>query len=185
MFTFRKKSIMRYCLILIFVLTKTIVLAQRTFPEISDFGGVYPIPEAEILVNPDQKYKIVCDLKQASNDQAKEINSGYESVARLINLYGLSGVKKENLDIVVVIHFEASPTILSDNSFQFLYKNPNPNTKIINKLAENGVRFYICGQSLRVRKLVDLEKNKNIKVAHGALLALAHFQSLNYTLIKF
>jgi intracellular sulfur oxidation DsrE/DsrF family protein len=63
------------------------------------------------------------------------------------------------------------------------YKEKNPNTEVINKLGENGVKFYVCGQSLRMRKLVDYKRNSNIRVAHGALLALSHFQSQGYSLM--
>ncbi len=157
--------------------------SQRQFPEIDSFGGVFPIPEAEQLVDPSKKYKAVFDITAAAKHQTTEMNPGFESVARFINLHGLAGVKKENLEIVVVIHFQATPTILSDEAFMTEYKEKNPNTEVINKLGESGVKFYVCGQSLRMRKLVDYKKNSNIRVAHGALLALSHFQSLGYSLI--
>lgn len=173
---------MKY-LIVIFLACSLSAFSQRQFPEIDSFGGVFPIPEAEQLVDPNKKYQIVVDMTSAAKNQTKDMNPGFESVARLINLYGLAGVKKENLDVVVVIHFEATPVILSDESFMTEYKEYNPNTAVINKLSENGVKFYVCGQSLRMRKLVDYKKNKNIRVAHGAILALSHFQSLGYSLI--
>ncbi|MCP9764667.1 DsrE family protein [Lacihabitans soyangensis] len=157
--------------------------SQRQFPEIDSFGGVFPIPEAEQLVDPNKKYKVVFDITSAPKNQTTEMNPGFESVARFINLHGLAGVKKENLEIAVVIHFQATPTVLSDESFLTEYKEKNPNTEVINKLAENGVKFYVCGQSLRMRKLVDYKRNSNISVAHGAILALSHFQSLGYSLM--
>ena len=157
--------------------------SQRQFPEIDSYGGVFPIPEAKQLVEPNKKYKVVFDITSAAKNQTTEMNPGFESVARFINLHGLAGVKKENLDIVVVIHFQATPTILSEESFMTEYKEKNPNTDVINKLGENGVKFYVCGQSLRMRKLVEYKRNSNIQVAHGALLALSHFQSEGYSLM--
>ncbi len=167
----------------LFLVASLSAFSQRQFPEIDSFGGVFPIPEAEQLVDPNKKYKAVFDITSAAKNQTTEMNPGFESVARFINLHGLAGVKKENLEIVVVIHFQATPIILSDESFMTEYKEKNPNTEVINKLGENGVKFYVCGQSLRMRKLVDYKKNSNIRVAHGALLALSHFQSLGYSLI--
>ena len=166
-----------------FLIASLSAFSQRQFPEIDSFGGVFPIPEAEQLVDPNKKYKVVFDITSAAKNQTTEMNSGFESVARFINLHGLAGVKKENLEIAVVIHFQATPTILSDESFMIEYKEKNPNTEVINKLAENGVKFYVCGQSLRIRKLVDYKRNSNIRVAHGAILALSHFQSLGYSLM--
>ena len=174
---------MRYLILSLLFITST-VYSQKKFPEIDTFGGVFPVPEAEKLVNPNQKYKIMFDITEAEKDQEKNMNHAYELVARVINLYGEAGVKKENLDLVVVIHFEATPTILSDEAFETEYKTKNPNTEVINKLGENGVKFYVCGQSLRARKLVDYKKNSYIKVAHGALLALSHFQNEGYSLLK-
>jgi intracellular sulfur oxidation DsrE/DsrF family protein len=59
----------------------------------------------------------------------------------------------------------------------------NPNTALINELAKNGVRFYVCGQSLRARKLVDEKRNEHIKVAQSALITFSTFQNLGYALI--
>jgi intracellular sulfur oxidation DsrE/DsrF family protein len=157
---------------------------QKTFPFVSNFGGVYDVPEAQTLVNVNTKYKIVCDIKDAEKDPSKDLNKALELVARLHNLYALAGVKKENLEVVAVVHNEATSVILSDEAFMFEYKTKNPNTAIINQLAEVGVKFYVCGQSLRVRKLVDYKRNPNIKVAHGALLALSHFQTMGFSLLK-
>lgn len=157
--------------------------SQKQFPIVDGYGGVFPIPEAEQLVDPEKKYKIVVDMTSGAKNFTKDMNPGFENIARLVNLYGLAGVPKENLSVVVVIHFEATPVILSDESFMMEYKEKNPNTEVINKLGENGVKFYVCGQSLRMRKLVDYKKNSNIRVAHGAMLALSHFQSIGYSLI--
>lgn len=168
-------------IILLFVSVSS--FSQQQFPAIDKFGGVFQIPEAEQLVDVNKKHKILFDITSAATNQATEMNKSFELVARLMNLYSLAGVKKENLEIAVVIHYEASPTILSDASFMTKYNNKNPNTEVINKLGENGVKFYVCGQSLRQRKLVDLEKNSHIKVVHGALLALSHFQSEGYSLL--
>jgi intracellular sulfur oxidation DsrE/DsrF family protein len=173
---------MKYLIFLFFTFSLS-AYSQRQFPEIDSFGGVFPIPEAEQLVDPNKKYKIVVDMTSAAKNPTKDTNPGFESVARLVNLYSLAGVKKENLEIAVVIHFEATPVILSDEAFQMAYKENNPNTAVIDKLAEKGVKFYVCGQSLRMRKLVEYKKNKNIRVAHGAILALTHFQSLGYSLL--
>ena len=170
--------------ILLLLLCTNSVFAQKKFPEIDSFGGVFPVPEASLFPEPNGKYKIMLDITQAEKDPEKEINKGYELVARVINLYGEAGIKKENLNVIVVIHYEATSTILSDEAFNTEYKTNNPNTAIINKLGENGVQFYVCGQSLRARKLVDYKKNSNIKVAHGALLALSYFQSQGYSLLK-
>ncbi|MCP9770303.1 hypothetical protein EGI22_20550 [Lacihabitans sp. LS3-19] len=158
--------------------------SQKLFPSIDTYGGVFEVPEAEHLLDPNKNYKIVFDITAAEKNPSKDMNHAYEAVARVINLYGLEGVKKENMDIAVVIHFQATPTILSDEAFNQEFKENNPNTDVINKLSENGVKFYVCGQSLRARKYADYKLNPNLKVAVGAMVAITHFQSLGYALLK-
>ncbi len=171
--------------ILFFILfTANFAFSQKKFPQIDTYGGVFPVPEADLVLDSNQKYKIMFDILEAEKEQDKNQNHQFELVARVINLYGEAGVKKENLDLIIVLHYEATPTILSDEAFMHTYNSKNPNTDIINKLGENGVKFYVCGQSLRARKLVDLERNKYIKVAHGALEALSHFQNQGYAILK-
>jgi intracellular sulfur oxidation DsrE/DsrF family protein len=170
--------------IFILLIATNLAFSQKKFPQIDTYGGVFPVPEAELVPDPNQKYKIMFDILEAEKEQEKNQNHQFDLVARVINLYGEAGVKKENLDLIVVLHYEATPTILSDDSFMQVYKTKNPNTDIINKLGESGVKFYVCGQSLRARKFVDLERNKNIKVAHGALEALSYFQNKGYAILK-
>jgi intracellular sulfur oxidation DsrE/DsrF family protein len=174
----------KYSFLIFLFLLSASVYAQKKFPVVNDFGGVYDVPEAEKLIDPNKNYKIVIDITEAEKKPTIEANKAYDLVARLINLYSSAGLVAENLDIIVVIHYEATPTILSDEAHQLAYKTNNPNTAVINKLAQHGVKFYVCGQSLRSRKLVEYKKNVNIKVAHGAILALTHFQNIGYSLLK-
>jgi intracellular sulfur oxidation DsrE/DsrF family protein len=171
-------------LIVLFLIISFSANSQKIFPSIDTYGGVFDVPEAEHLLDPNKKYKIVFDITEGEKNPTKDINNAYEAVARLINLYGLEGVKKENMAIVVVVHYQATPTILSDQAFNEVFKENNPNTAIINKLGENGVKFYVCGQSLRARKYVDYKRNENVKVSVGAMTAITHFQSLGYALLK-
>jgi intracellular sulfur oxidation DsrE/DsrF family protein len=181
-FLILKNSIITLFLI---VITFSNTVAQKTFPVIEKYGGVFEIPEAEIFVDLNKEYKIVVDITDGEKNQTQDINKSFELLARLYNLYALSGVKKENLNIVAVIHFTATPVILSDEAFNLEFGTNNPNTEVINTLANAGVKFYICGQSLRARKFVNHKRNSNIRVAHGAILALSHFQNLGYALLKF
>jgi len=59
----------------------------------------------------------------------------------------------------------------------------NPNTALINELAKNGVRFYVCGQSLRARKLVDDKRYEHIKVGQSALINFSTFQNMGYAVL--
>ncbi|MFY7908708.1 MAG: DsrE family protein, partial [Emticicia sp.] len=80
-------------------------------------------------------------------------------------------------------HFLGTPVILEDEAYKKKFGMSNPNTALINELSKNGVRFFVCGQSLRARKLVDEKRNENIKVAQSALITFSTYQSKGYALI--
>ena len=176
------KNVLSFCFLLS-MFTWQAQAQEKKFPIIAHYGGVYEIPESENIINRKQKYKIVVDITQGAKSAAS-MNPAFELVARVMNLYGLAGLPKEKLDIVVILHFEATPVILADSAYEQVFQVKNPNTAVINTLAEAGVRFYICGQSLRARNFVDSPRNPNIKVLHGAMLGITHFQSQGYSLLK-
>ncbi len=155
---------------------------QRKFPLIKSGGAIFSVPEASPVADKKMKYKIIVDLSKAS-DKPDSVNSSLDKLARLVNSHIEEGVPKENLSIVAVFHFLATPYILSDEAYHKKYGIINPNTVLINELSKNGVRFYVCGQSLRARKLVDEPRNENIKVAQSALITFSTFQNMGYALI--
>jgi intracellular sulfur oxidation DsrE/DsrF family protein len=155
---------------------------QRKFPLIKNGGGIFEVPEASPVVDKKMKYKIIVDLSKAS-DKPDSVNSSIDKLARLVNSHIEEGVPKENLSIVAVFHFLGTANILTDEGYQKKFGMKNPNTLLINELAKNGVRFYVCGQSLRARKLTDEPRNENIKVAQSALITFSTFQNMGYALI--
>ncbi len=155
---------------------------QKKFPAVKSGGGIFDVPEASPVVDKKMKYKIVVDLSKASV-KPDSVNESIDKLARLVNSHIEEGIPRENLSIVAVFHFTATPNILSDEAYQKKFGVINPNTLIINELARNGVRFYVCGQSLRARKLVDEPRNENIKVAQSALITFSTFQNMGYALI--
>ncbi len=175
---------MKKILILSFLsLFSNILFAQqRKFPAIKSGGGIFEVPEATPVVDKKLKYKIIVDLSKAS-DKPDSVNSSIDKLARLVNSHIEEGVLRENLSIVAVFHFLGTANILTDDAYQKKFGVKNPNTALINELAKNGVRFYVCGQSLRARKLVDDARNENIKVAQSALITFSTFHNMGYALI--
>ncbi len=145
-------------------------------------GSMYEVPEAVPVADKQMKYKIIVDLSKAS-DKPDSINSAIDKLARLVNLHHEAGIPAKNLSIIAVFHFLATPNILDDEAYKKRFGINNPNTAIINELAQNGVKFYVCGQSLRARKLVEDKRNPNIQVAQSALLTFSTFQNKGYSLI--
>lgn len=155
---------------------------KKIYPLIKSGGGMFEVPEATPVVDKKMKYKLILDLSKAS-DKPDSVNSALDKLARLVNAHIEAGVPKENLSVIGVIHFLATPMILEDEAYKKKFGISNPNTALLNELGKNGVRFFVCGQSLRARKLVDEKRNENIKVAQSALITFSTFQSKGYSLI--
>lgn len=174
---------MNKVLLLLCILLATKGFSQtKVFPVIKSGGGMFEVPEATPVADKKMKYKIIVDLSKAS-DKPDSVNASLDKLARLVNLHAEAGIPKENMDVVGVFHFLATPIILEDEAYKKKFGIPNPNTALINELAKNGVKFFVCGQSLRARKLVDEKRNANIKVAQSALITFSTFQNKGYALI--
>lgn len=167
----------------ILCLSISLTFAQKKiYPLIKSGGGMFEVPEATPVADKKMKYKLIVDLSKAS-DKPDSVNASLDKLARLVNAHIEAGVPKENIDVVGVFHFLGTPVILEDEAYKKKFGMANPNTALINELGKNGVRFFVCGQSLRARKLVDEKRNENIKVAQSALITFSTFQSKGYSLI--
>ena len=172
---------MKKCLffILLGLFSIKITAQDVQYPAVKNGGGIYPVPEAENIGEWKQPYKIVTEIS-AGMDKRDSLNSGLERMARLVNLYRHAGVSKENIDIYIMIHFTATPIILSDEAHKKKYGVPNPNTALINEMAQNRVKFYVCGQSIYRRKLDKEPRNPNIKVVLSAMYGITTLQMKGY-----
>lgn len=155
---------------------------KKIYPLIKSGGGMFEVPEATPVADKKMKYKLIVDLSKAS-DKPDSVNASLDKLARLVNAHIETGVPKENIDVVGVFHFLGTPVILEDEAYKKKFGMANPNTALINELGKNGVRFFVCGQSLRARKLADEKRNENIKVVQSALITFSTFQSKGYALI--
>lgn len=155
---------------------------QQQYPVIKNGGAIFDVPEAESIADTKMAYKVVSEISTAA-EKPDTINPTLDKLARLVNLHRHAGISAANLDIAIVIHFNATPIILSDEAYKKKFGVPNPNTTLINEMAQNGVKFYICGQSLYKRKLINEARNPNIKVILSAMLGLTTFQMKGYALI--
>lgn len=170
--------------ILSILVALTATAQKRVNPVIQTAGSVFEIPDATVLPDPALTYKIVIELV-SSSDNPKEISQALNNVARLINLHVLGGVPKENLDIVVVIHGEATYTLTDSKTYENRYKTPNPNLALYKELDEAGVTLVACGQSLQARKVDRATLIPQIKIATSMLTTVTTLQLKGYAFIKF
>lgn len=171
-----------YFLLAGFLLISFVGQAQKKYPFIKSGGAMFDVPEAEPMADKQMKYKVLYEISKGA-DKPDSVNATLDKLARLVNLHLSAGIPKQNLDVVAIVHFLGTPLILSDEAYKKKYGVNNPNTALINELTANGVKIYICGQSLYMRKMENEARNSNIKVTISAMLLMTTLQSKGYVMI--
>lgn len=150
------------------------------FPVIEGFGGVVPMPAA--AEQPVKGTKVVFDVTAVAKEAGKPV-PGLERVATLLNLAGASGVKPSEVEVVVVLHGDATFAALTDEVSKAKTGRPNDSGTLLTRLTKAGVRVLVCGQSL-VRKGIDpTAVRADVTVAASAVTAVVNLQQKRYSLI--
>lgn len=162
----------------------TFAQTASQFPLVKGFGGIYEVPEATERPDPSLDYKIIVDMTTGPEDP-KQISRWVDNVARLMNLHGLAGVKKDQMHVKVVIHGGAIFTTLNNSEYNSRYQVDNPNLPVYEALKGAGVEVFVCGQTLRARSLTKDNILPGIEVAHSALTTITTYVPQGYTMLKF
>ena len=150
------------------------------YPIIPNVGGVVPLPNA--AEQPRKGAKIVFDI--TADATPANINKGLERAARLLNLYGSAGLKASDVKIAVVMHGEATKSVLADNVYQQKFGvDKNPNLTVIGELRKAGVEVFVCGQALAYKGFDDHDVTDGIKVAVAALTVVVNRQTDGYAYV--
>ena len=163
-------------------------------PIVKGFGGVYEIEDA-VEIPENKRTKILVDLKEAvtnrMNPDAEPDFSkpiwGLINTARLLNLHGVGGVSKENLEVIVVVHGTAVMSLFEDKTYQDLFQTEfdNPNLPILNALHEAGARVVVCGQSLLARDIQAEQLFEHTEIALSALTTISKRVQEGYVVYSF
>lgn len=160
----------------------TAELSELQFPIIAGAGGVVSVTEATDA--PRAGMKVVFDVT-AEPKTASEVNRGLDRAARLLNLYGISGLKASDVQVTVVLHGEATRSVLTDEAWATRYEtSENPNLPLIQSLRAAGVEVIVCGQALSYKKIRREEVSEAIPVAVAAMTVLLNRQADGYTAIQ-
>lgn len=153
---------------------------KLAFPLIRNYGGVVVRPTA--AEQPRRGAKVVLDVTTPS--EADQLNKGLERAARLINLYGAAGLQADDVQIAVVVHGDATRTILNQAAYHGRFDvETNPNLALIAALREAGVEVFVCGQALGNKGFSEDEVAEGVTIAVSALTLLLNRQADGYTAI--
>ncbi len=151
-------------------------------PIITGYGPVFAIKNRAVKLPENFKYKVVFDVLNSPED-AEQLNRRIESIARFINMQAINGVKLKNMDIAAVFHGHAAKDLLNNKAYQEKYLFKNPNIELIEKLRKAGVKFYICGQSVRFGGFHKDDLLHPDDLALSAMTTLVVLQQQGYQLL--
>jgi ubiquinone/menaquinone biosynthesis C-methylase UbiE/intracellular sulfur oxidation DsrE/DsrF family protein len=155
--------------------TPPVTDANQLFPIIEGYGGVVAVADA--VEPPRAGMRLVLDVTSEAK-KAEEVNKGLDRAARLLNLYGTAGLKASDIRITVVLHGEATRSVLSDEAWGArLQMKHNPSLPLIRLLQKAGVEVIVCGQALSYKKIERGEVAGEIPVAAAALTVLLNRQA--------
>ncbi len=150
------------------------------FPIIPKHGGVLPRPKA--VEQPRAGAKVVFDA--TADAKPADINKGLDRVARLLNLYGVAGLKAQDVKITIVVHGEATKSVLNDAAYKERFQvEQNPNLPLIRALQKSGVEVLVCGQALNYKGFPDGEVAEGVPIAAAALTVVVNKQTDGYSYI--
>lgn len=153
---------------------------KLAFPIIPKHGGVLPSPNA--VEQPRAGAKVVFDT--TADAKPAEINKGLDRVARLLNLYGVAGLKAQDVKITIVLHGEGTKTVLNDTAYEARFQvQQNPNLPLIRELQQAGVEVLVCCQALNYKGFPDGEVAEGIPIAAAALTVVINKQTDGYSYI--
>ncbi|MBL8814902.1 MAG: methyltransferase domain-containing protein [Planctomyces sp.] len=151
------------------------------YPVISGYGGVVAVSDAVEL--PRAGMKLVLDVT-ADTKSPDEVNKGLERAARVVNLFGLHEIKSPDVQISVVLHGEATKSVLTDAAWKTRFQTEgNPNLPLIEVLRGAGVEVFVCGQALNYKKIDRSEVADSVPVASAAITVLVDRQSKGFSYI--
>jgi intracellular sulfur oxidation DsrE/DsrF family protein len=150
-------------------------------PVIIGFGKSATI--ATHTVPKDAKFKVAFDV--ASSSDSGEINRKFDSLARFINMHVAAGVKKDNIQLALVVHGKAIFDLLDNASYQKRHSLDNPNKPLLHALMDNKVRVILCGQSAAANEVDISQLVKGTKIELSAMTAHALLQQQGYTVNPF
>lgn len=153
-----------------------------TYPivEAGPFSGIVPVEDVTEIPDPNMDYKLMFELTKDKNDSLSGMNADLVEIARVINLHVASGIPKERLFPVIVVHGPALNAFTTNVFYNEKFKKDNPNLQLIQDLEHLGAKYIACAQAMF---FFDVDKEAllpNFKVSLTAQTVLSSYQRKGY-----
>ena len=151
-------------------------------PVVEKFGPAVDVPDAEFNLVPGKHYRLLFDVAGGSKDK-HALNRGLESAARFINMHVRAGIDPNDLQIEIVTHGGTTFDVLSDAAYRERFGRENPNTALLEALAEAGVVIRQCGQSAAYHGVSAKELAPQASLAVSAMTVVVRRQAEGWVLL--
>lgn len=156
--------------------------APETGPYVHSGGPAFEVADRDVPLRKDYKYRVVYEATEYPGD-VTDANREFTIVARFLNMHGKNGVPLEDMDIAVVIHGRTLMAALNDEAYERINGIKNPNLELLTELADAGVKFYACGQSLGFRNWKKSDLAEPVQVGLSAMTMLVTLQDDGYAFL--
>ena len=147
-------------------------------PVFTDYGAVTQV-QSDLPIPPGTVFKVVLNVTSAA--KPGEVNRGFDSAARFINMNVAAGVPEKNIHVAIVVHGSAPGDLLIDTLYGPANGGAqNANEPLVKALLAHGVQIYVCGQSLGKMGRVKGDLLPGVKVALSAMDAHALLAQQGY-----
>lgn len=153
-----------------------------TGPYVDSGGPAFEVKDRDIPLREGHKYRVVFEATEYPGETT-DVNRELTIVGRFLNMHGKNGVPLEDMDIAVVIHGQTLLAALNDEAYEKINGTKNPSLQLLTDLADAGVKFYACGQSLGFRGWKKEDLAAPVKVGLSAMTMLVTLQSDGYAFL--
>ena len=157
--------------------------AFHSGPVFDDYGKVATIDMTRPLAKR-TRFKISFDAAKAADPGG--INRNFDSLARFINMHVEAGIPLKRINLAMVVHGKAAHDLTIASHYAGVYNGQdNANAALIKALTEQGVKFYLCGQSAAYYDIEKSELLPGVEMSLSAMTSHALLQQEGYTLNPF
>jgi intracellular sulfur oxidation DsrE/DsrF family protein len=162
---------------------KLLAVAQYPYIKGDKWSGVIPVTDPTEIPDPTRDYKLLFEVTAKNPDSlAKDINSGLDEVARVLNLHFASGIPANKLIPVIVVHGPGLEAIATNEYYNKKHSMDNPNLKLMKDLENAGAKFIACGQAMAFFETTKKDLLPEIKISLTAQTVLSNYQLQGYVL---
>jgi quercetin dioxygenase-like cupin family protein/intracellular sulfur oxidation DsrE/DsrF family protein len=154
--------------------------SKTVTPVVEGYGAVVPFPDA--AEQPAKGSKVVIEAT-GTGKIATEPLPGLVRAATLLNLAGAGGLKSSDLEVIVVLHGDATSAALDNAAYQEVAGREKPHADVMKKLKAAGVKFLVCGQALARRGYDPKSVSSDVTIAASAVSAVVNLQARGFAYV--